>query len=226
MFYFVWHVADEVPDVPNPFGSGTPAQNPQQASPANNSTPSSGSGGQSSSNATDASSVTGSTTAAAAGPSIITEAPTAMIPLCELPPLLPGFENKACLDTATWFTYDKSTGQCIRFIYGGCGKSANLFPTEDECRRACVRRSELWRTIDILLWAYQKRKKKTLQHFANQWQRLRWDGFLLSLSSVFDSNAWTDSYIYLSEHSRLCTNWGGWLPNFSLAITIKLNSSE
>ena len=65
-----------------------------------------------------------------------------MIPLCELPPLLPGYENKACLDTATWFTFDKTTGQCIRFTYSGCGKSANLFPSEEECRRACIRRSE------------------------------------------------------------------------------------
>ncbi|KAI0228570.1 WAP four-disulfide core domain protein 6B [Lamellibrachia satsuma] len=35
-----------------------------------------------------------------------------------------------------WF-YNKNTGQCVKFIYGGCGGNMNNFETAAACRRMC-----------------------------------------------------------------------------------------
>ncbi|KAI0233884.1 Carboxypeptidase inhibitor SmCI [Lamellibrachia satsuma] len=35
-----------------------------------------------------------------------------------------------------WF-YNKNTGQCVKFVYGGCGGNMNNFETAAECRRMC-----------------------------------------------------------------------------------------
>ena len=35
-----------------------------------------------------------------------------------------------------WY-YDRGTGACATFLYGGCGGNANNFLTAGECERAC-----------------------------------------------------------------------------------------
>ena len=33
--------------------------------------------------------------------------------------------------------FDESSGQCIEFVYGGCGGNNNRFASREECRRTC-----------------------------------------------------------------------------------------
>lgn len=40
------------------------------------------------------------------------------------------------------FFFDATTGQCTRFIYGGCRGNDNRFSTMDACKRACTGSSE------------------------------------------------------------------------------------
>jgi hypothetical protein len=35
------------------------------------------------------------------------------------------------------FYYDMSSGQCLPFVYGGCGGNKNRFETMNECRKSC-----------------------------------------------------------------------------------------
>ena len=36
------------------------------------------------------------------------------------------------------YTYSSDSGRCEMYIYGGCGATDNLFPTESECQEACA----------------------------------------------------------------------------------------
>lgn len=36
-----------------------------------------------------------------------------------------------------WY-YNSEAGECVRFTYGGCQGNANNFPTELDCKRACM----------------------------------------------------------------------------------------
>merc|ERR1712174_148029 len=38
-----------------------------------------------------------------------------------------------------WY-YNKKTGCCTKFIYGGCGANGNNFSTKAQCQKRCVRR--------------------------------------------------------------------------------------
>ncbi|CAG0912305.1 unnamed protein product [Notodromas monacha] len=60
--------------------------------------------------------------------------------VCSLPPLLPEFENKTCLEPSAKYTYDPLIGKCTQYTYSGCGRSQNLFDTENECKRICMRK--------------------------------------------------------------------------------------
>ncbi|RCN35664.1 Kunitz/Bovine pancreatic trypsin inhibitor domain protein [Ancylostoma caninum] len=50
-------------------------------------------------------------------------------------PIEPG----KCLAYMPRFAFDKKTGECVRFIYGGCGGNNNNFHTKSACERACMR---------------------------------------------------------------------------------------
>ncbi|CDS43597.1 amyloid beta A4 protein [Echinococcus multilocularis] len=49
--------------------------------------------------------------------------------------------------------FNATSGNCEKFIYGGCGGNKNRFNTKKECRRTCVKKT--------------KRKIKTPSHLAN-----------------------------------------------------------
>ncbi len=53
---------------------------------------------------------------------------------CQLPPVRPSFECQAALPR---FTFDSAAGECRRHLYGGCGATANLYRTEEDCLAAC-----------------------------------------------------------------------------------------
>ncbi|GBM17501.1 Carboxypeptidase inhibitor SmCI [Araneus ventricosus] len=55
---------------------------------------------------------------------------------CDLPA-----ETGLCRGYFPRFYFDKATGQCKNFVYGGCGGNENNFRTEDECESACGNRA-------------------------------------------------------------------------------------
>ena len=55
--------------------------------------------------------------------------------ICDLPHVLPG--PVGCLAFQAKWTFSRSEGGCVRKSYGGCGGTANLFDSQEECQRAC-----------------------------------------------------------------------------------------
>ena len=55
--------------------------------------------------------------------------------LCSLPPVNPS--PFSCLAFIPSWTYNATSGQCESYIYGGCGKTANLFQSEETCKATC-----------------------------------------------------------------------------------------
>ncbi|GIY61357.1 papilin [Caerostris darwini] len=55
---------------------------------------------------------------------------------CDLPA-----ETGRCRGFFPRYHFDKASGQCKRFVYGGCGGNANNFKTEDDCNSACGNRA-------------------------------------------------------------------------------------
>ena len=55
--------------------------------------------------------------------------------ICELPAMLPG--PLGCLAFQTKWSYSKSEGGCVKKSYGGCGGTANLFDSREECQQTC-----------------------------------------------------------------------------------------
>ena len=55
--------------------------------------------------------------------------------LCSLPPVkeLP----VSCLGFMPMWTHNSKTNKCESYVYGGCGKTANLFQSEEACNKAC-----------------------------------------------------------------------------------------
>jgi hypothetical protein len=58
--------------------------------------------------------------------------------ICSLPPVKPSSFICSLATIPSW-TYNAKTGECLSYQYGGCGKTANLFESEDECKTSCVR---------------------------------------------------------------------------------------
>ena len=52
--------------------------------------------------------------------------------MCELPP-----EEGPCKASLRQYYFDRNTGQCQEFIYGGCNGNANRFLTKCECKIEC-----------------------------------------------------------------------------------------
>ena len=42
-----------------------------------------------------------------------------------------------CLALIPRWTYDRETGECVEFSYGGCGGSSNNFESYEACSRKC-----------------------------------------------------------------------------------------
>ncbi|XP_013110808.2 PI-stichotoxin-She2a-like [Stomoxys calcitrans] len=44
-----------------------------------------------------------------------------------------------CFAAFQRFGFDASRGQCVQFLYGGCGANANNFETYQQCQATCGR---------------------------------------------------------------------------------------
>ncbi|XP_046447458.1 BPTI/Kunitz domain-containing protein-like [Daphnia pulex] len=55
--------------------------------------------------------------------------------MCSLPPVDPS--NISCFAFIPSWTFNSALGRCQSFVYGGCGRTANLFDTQNECNAAC-----------------------------------------------------------------------------------------
>jgi hypothetical protein len=44
-----------------------------------------------------------------------------------------------CRATITKYFYDKTSGECKQFVYGGCGGNSNRFDTIQECQNMCIK---------------------------------------------------------------------------------------
>ncbi|KZS19211.1 Uncharacterized protein APZ42_014428 [Daphnia magna] len=54
---------------------------------------------------------------------------------CSLPPVNPS--PFSCLAFIPSWTFNSTANECQTYVYGGCGKTANLFNSQDECNTAC-----------------------------------------------------------------------------------------
>merc|ERR1712002_1323695 len=57
---------------------------------------------------------------------------------CEQPLSTSSATGMSCLAYFERFYFDKLSGECKQFIYGGCFGNANNFDTKEECEKACV----------------------------------------------------------------------------------------
>jgi len=61
--------------------------------------------------------------------------------ICTLPPILTK-NNVSCFGFIPSWTYNAAAGQCQSYVYGGCGKTANLFSSQEECKAKCDQATE------------------------------------------------------------------------------------
>jgi Kunitz/Bovine pancreatic trypsin inhibitor domain len=54
---------------------------------------------------------------------------------CSLPPVQPS--PFSCLAAIPSWTFNSTAGKCVSYMYGGCGKTGNLFSSQDDCNAAC-----------------------------------------------------------------------------------------
>lgn len=55
--------------------------------------------------------------------------------VCSLPPVTSS--SSSCVAFIPSWTFNSTSGQCENYIYGGCGKTANLFQSEEVCKATC-----------------------------------------------------------------------------------------
>ena len=67
--------------------------------------------------------------------------------ICSLPAMLPG--PLGCLSFQTKWSYSKSEGGCVKKSYGGCGATANLFDSQEECQQTCRGLSSASTTAEV-----------------------------------------------------------------------------
>nr|CAH0105063.1 unnamed protein product [Daphnia galeata] len=71
--------------------------------------------------------------------------------ICSLPPVKPSSFICSLATIPSW-TYNAKTGECLSYQYGGCGKTANLFESEDECKSSCVRELAKEQSLQEVCW--------------------------------------------------------------------------
>lgn len=59
-------------------------------------------------------------------------APDSVVDICQLPP-----DSGDCLAAEPAVYFDPQSGQCLQFIYGGCGGNGNRFDSTSACYAAC-----------------------------------------------------------------------------------------
>lgn len=57
--------------------------------------------------------------------------------ICTLPPDNSKSTKRACMAFIPSWTFNATSGKCESYVYGGCGKTANLFRTEEACQATC-----------------------------------------------------------------------------------------
>jgi len=67
--------------------------------------------------------------------------------ICHLPPISPG--PAGCMGFSQKWTFSKSEGQCVSYIYGGCHGTKNLFDTKEKCEKKCSSQSSKSATADV-----------------------------------------------------------------------------
>lgn len=48
-------------------------------------------------------------------------------------------ERKVCAEYMRAWFYNKQTGNCEAFVYGGCGGNPNRFYSKRECEKCCIK---------------------------------------------------------------------------------------
>jgi len=67
--------------------------------------------------------------------------------ICSLPPIYPG--PMGCLAFVPKWTFSKSEGKCVEYVYGGCRGTQNLFDTQDECKKSCEASGPAKKTAEV-----------------------------------------------------------------------------
>lgn len=57
--------------------------------------------------------------------------------ICSLPPDNSKTTGRACMAFVPSWTFNSTSNKCESYVYGGCGKTANLFRTEEACQSTC-----------------------------------------------------------------------------------------
>lgn len=60
-----------------------------------------------------------------------------MSDICSLPPDNSKTTGRACMAFVPSWTFNSTSNKCESYVYGGCGKTANLFRTEEACQSTC-----------------------------------------------------------------------------------------
>jgi len=59
--------------------------------------------------------------------------------ICNLPPITPGLVS--CEAFIPKWTFSKTEGKCVQYIYGGCRGTKNLFNSEAQCKAECANKT-------------------------------------------------------------------------------------
>ncbi|UYV74474.1 SPINT3 [Cordylochernes scorpioides] len=66
------------------------------------------------------------------------------LPLCHRPA-----KTGLCQAYFPRYFYDKNSGTCRKFVYGGCQSNGNNFETEQECLQTCQAMAAVLQKIDL-----------------------------------------------------------------------------
>merc|ERR1712189_5071 len=70
------------------------------------------------------------------GPHDLVSAAESRPELCSLQPMAEGF-GRQCRATFRMYHWNNTREECVKYLYGGCGGTENLFRTPQECYDTC-----------------------------------------------------------------------------------------